>query len=398
MKLLDVQSVSKAFKKFDSEFQRVLEMVSLGSITTHEKNWVLRDVSLDVARGESVAIVGENGAGKSTLLSMIVGAREPSSGAIERNCRISALLELGMGFHPELTGRANAITGLQLLGIPQERIPELVEEIYNFSELNDYFDVPLRTYSSGMQVRLGFSVATAVEPELLIVDEALAVGDAYFQHKSMSRIRELIASGTALLFVSHDPAAVRSLCDRAVLLVDGYVEKEGDPESVLNYYNALIAQKETDNEVGQIESSNRGTRSGNRFMEFQEVYLSVDGEKREYVSVGETVSLNIEFLPRVSLSSPTIGFSIRDRLGNVVFGTNTYHLNQNVDLNSHAARFVFPINLGPGSYSITVAAHEGQSHVTESYDWWDNALVFQILPGNEPLFEGTSFLPTQLKS
>lgn len=401
MSVLEVQGISKAFKQFETPWSRVVEMLSLGTIKTHLQNWVVRDISFSIDPGEAVAIVGQNGAGKSTLLSIIVGAREPTAGSVRSGGRTAALLELGMGFHQELTGRANAITGLQLLGISEAKISSLLKEIADFSELGEYFDSPLRTYSSGMQMRLAFSVATVVRPDLLIVDEALAVGDAYFQHKSMGRIRELNRSGTALLFVSHDPAAVKSLCSRAILLDGGRIAKEGNPESVLNFYNALIAQREEESDLQRIESTSTTTRSGNKLVELKEVFLSVNGERCEAVSVGQSTSLVCVFRSETNADDLTIGFSIRDRLGNPVFGTNTYHLaetDKGVELGSTRVEFFFPMNLGPASYSVTVAAHRGQSHIHENYDWWDNALVFQVIPGDQPLFEGNAYLPVQYKT
>ena len=192
-------------------------------------------------KGESVGIVGLNGAGKSTLLKLIAGVTQPTEGSVKVSGKLSALLELGMGFHPDFTGRQNLLTAGQLMGIPLRRLEVLMPEIEGFAEIGEYIDRPVRVYSSGMQMRLAFSLATAEQPDVLIVDEALSVGDAYFQQKSFDRIRQFKASGTTLILVSHDHFAIQSICDRAILLQEGSVTLDADPESVLDYYNARLS-------------------------------------------------------------------------------------------------------------------------------------------------------------
>ena len=202
---------------------------------------MLQDINFTVNPGEAVGIIGINGAGKSTLLKMITGTTQPTTGGVHITGRVAALLELGMGFHPDFTGRQNAFMAGQLLGYSVEEIARLMPEIEAFAEIGDYIDQPVRVYSSGMQMRLAFSVATAHRPDVLIVDEALSVGDAYFQHKSFDRIREFRKQGTTLLIVSHDKGAIQSICDRAILLNAGKLAMEGEPEAVMDYYNAMLA-------------------------------------------------------------------------------------------------------------------------------------------------------------
>ena len=217
---INVVGISKKYKQYNGSWSRLCEWLIPNKLR-HRELWVLKDIYLKVEKGESVGIVGQNGAGKSTLLKILTGTTQPTTGKASISGRVSALLELGMGFHSEFTGRQNAIMGCQMLGIDNPTIAKKIPEILLFSELGDYFDRPLRTFSSGMQVRLAFSVATCVQPEVLIIDEALSVGDVYFQHKSMNRIRDFRQKGTTLLFVSHDPGAVKSLCSRAILLDRG---------------------------------------------------------------------------------------------------------------------------------------------------------------------------------
>ena len=232
MTVIEVQAVSKSFRHFGSDWRRILSWIGMAG-SGGEKQ-ILKDISFSIAAGEAVGIVGQNGAGKSTLLKILANTMQPSSGNVVRHGRIAALLELGMGFNPDLTGRANVLNTAGLMGFSRAQIDEVMADIESFAEIGDYFDQPLRIYSSGMQVRLAFAVATAFRPEILIIDEALSVGDAYFQHKSFNRIREFREAGTTLLLVSHDRAAIVSLCDRAILIDQGTVRKDGQPEEVLD--------------------------------------------------------------------------------------------------------------------------------------------------------------------
>src|SRR5690606_6960679 len=208
----------------------------------HSLKWVLRDLSFTVEPGEAIGLIGVNGAGKSTLLKIITGTTQPTTGSVQISGRVAALLELGMGFHPDFTGRQNAVMAGQLLGYTVEEISDLMPEIEAFADIGDYIDQPVRVYSSGMQMRVAFSVATARRPDVLIVDEALSVGDTYFQHKSFERIRQFRRKCTTLFIVSHDKQAIQSICDRAILLIRGRLAFEGEPEVVMDYYNALLAE------------------------------------------------------------------------------------------------------------------------------------------------------------
>src|SRR5450755_346142 len=213
-----VTQLGKAYKQYPTRWSRLAEWIVPFAPPRHTLKWVLKDVNFHVAVGEAVGIIGINGAGKSTLLKLITGTAAPTAGSIAMTGRAVALLELGMGFHPDFTGRQNAFMAGQLIGLRTEEIEAITPEIEAFAEIGDYIDQPVRVYSSGMQMRLAFSVATVKRPDILIVDEALSVGDAYFQHKSFERIREFKRQGTTLLLVSHDKTAIQSICDRAILL------------------------------------------------------------------------------------------------------------------------------------------------------------------------------------
>ncbi len=396
-------NLGKAYKQYPSRWGRLIEWISPFNTSRHTVKWVLRDVNFMVQPGEAVGIIGVNGAGKSTLLKIIAGTTQPTTGQVRMIGRVAALLELGMGFHPEFTGRQNAIMAGQLLGYSTDEILAMMDGIEDFAEIGDYIDQPLRTYSSGMQMRLAFSVVTARRPEILIVDEALSVGDAYFQHKCIDRIRRFRDQGTTLLFVSHSPAAIKSLCSRALLLEHGLLLRDGAPDSVLDYYNAIIAKQEADYKISQDEATygrNRTTRSGNCKAQILGVHLVQNGAEVRAVQTGERVTVRVEIQTNEKLDELTVGFLLRDRLGLDVFGTNSWHLNASLKDIFVAQQLSFnfeieELNLGVGTYSLTVALHRGEAHVLENYDWWDRAFVFQVIPGNGYRSVGVCYLPVR---
>lgn len=235
-----VRNIGKAYKRYPHKWGRLAEWAGGGN--HHELKWILRDLTFDVAPGESVGIIGFNGAGKSTLLKVICGTTRPTTGHVEVGGRVAALLELGIGFHPDFTGRQNAYMAGHLRGARTEEVDAQMRAIEEFAGIGDYIDQPLRVYSSGMAVRLAFSVATAARPDILIVDEALAVGDVLFQQKCFDRIRAFCDAGTTLLFVSHSMATVYSLCDRGLLIHDGRIAIDGKPREAIDVYNALAVR------------------------------------------------------------------------------------------------------------------------------------------------------------
>ena len=397
-----VRNVGKAYKRYHRKIGRVAEWCGMG--THHELKWVLHDISFEINAGDAIGLIGVNGAGKSTLLKIITGTARPTCGSVEVGGRIAALLELGMGFHPDFTGRQNVYMAAQLHGLNSSEIGACMQDIENFAEIGDYIDQPVRTYSSGMQVRLAFSVATAVRPEILIVDEALSVGDAYFQHKSFDRIRAFREQGTTLLFVSHDPGAVKTLCNRAILIDQGRIAQEGAPDEVLDYYNAMIARKQTSELIEQSEQlgGSKITRSGSHRAVIEEVDLLFNGVTTRAVSSHSAVSVRVRGIVHEAVEELTVGILLRDRLGNDVFGTNTFHHDSS---SQHPAvgdafqvDFAFPdLALGLGSYSITVALHKRDAHVADSYDWWDRALVFAVTPAERASsFVGVCNLPVSV--
>lgn len=397
MKLVDVQGLGKAYRSYRSEIYRVLSWFGV-PFKPVEEQWVLREICFSISKGEAIGIVGQNGAGKSSLLKLITGTQLPTEGKVSVNGRIAAILELGMGFNPEFTGRQNAITGLGLMGFSQSEIEGVMPDLEDFAEVGDYFYQPVRTYSSGMQVRVAFAVATAFRPEILIVDEALSVGDTYFQHKGMNRIREFQDEGTALLIVSHDRNTVQALCDRAILLENGKMIRDGDPELVFDYYNAIIAEKEKSTvEVTKQKDGKAQTRSGTGEARVEDVILSnSQGKVAESVTVGERVELCIKVKIYQTIDNLVLGYGIKDRLGQVMYGTNTWHTRQVLKNPQKGDEYqfyiTFPANLGVGSYSIHTALTDSDTHLTANYDWREIALMFNVINAGKVQFSGCNWI------
>ena len=400
--ILSVQNICKTYLDYESNFKR---FASWFSKNKEEKNvkTVLKDVSFDVGAGEVVGLIGQNGAGKSTLLKIISHTLKPSSGRVTSSAKISSILELGMGFHGDLTGRQNAYQSCSLMGYSKEQIDEIITYIEDFAEIGEYFDYPVRIYSSGMQMRLAFSVVTANRPDILIIDEALSVGDVYFQHKSFDKIKEFKSLGTTLIIVSHDSGAIKSICDRVILLEKGQILKDGEPEAVLDYYNALISKKQ-DVQISQITLQNGkiATISGNKKACIKNVeILDAAGKKIQNLEVGKKIKLKVTVQANENLPSLVLGYQIKNRFSQVVYGTNTYHLKQALKNlkkgEEYDFSFEFDANLGVGSFSVTIALHDSDNHLQNNYEWRDNAIIFNVVNFSKPDFVGLAYLEPSLE-
>jgi lipopolysaccharide transport system ATP-binding protein len=400
---IQVANLGKAYKRYPTHAARLLEWLWPFGKPRHKPIWVLRDITFQVAPGEALGIIGINGAGKSTLLKLITGTAAATTGAVAMHGRVAALLELGMGFHPDFTGRQNVYMAGQLIGMTVAELSALMPEIEAFAEIGEYIDQPVRVYSSGMQMRLAFSVATAKRPDILIVDEALSVGDAYFQHKSFERIRTFRAAGTTLLIVSHDKGAIQSVCDRAILLDGGRIGKEGPPEEIMDYYNAMLADRENQNtRLEKTDSGKVQTISGTGEATVSDIaLLNQDGEPAEVHAVGAPVTLRVVVATKAALSNLTLGYRIKDRLGQNIFGTNTHHKGLRVEPTRPGEEIVFefrfPLNLGPGSYSVATALHSADTHLIDNYEWRDLALVFTVMNMHHGYFEGSAWLDPEVQ-
>ena len=402
MGTITAQNLSKAYKQYPRRWGRLLEWFFPKAKPRHTLKWVLKDLNFSVQAGEALGIIGMNGAGKSTLLKIITGTTHPSIGSVKTHGKIAALLELGMGFHPDFTGRQNVLMAGQLLGHSIAQITELMPTIEAFAEIGEYLDQPVRTYSSGMQMRLAFSVATAIRPDILIVDEALSVGDAYFQHKSFERIREFNRQGTTLLIVSHDKNAIMSICSRAILLNQGEVAITGTPEVVMDYYNALLADHQNQRVQQLVREDGRvQTISGSAEATVLQVSLcDLQGHPLEVVNVGQQVVLRIEFKAHQAIDRLICGYGIKDRFGRIMFGTNTEILQKPLFKVAVDDQFVlesrFDMNLGPGTYSIQTALTSTDTHLANNYEWRELALIFGVVNVKLPYFEGSSWLDPQI--
>ncbi|PHJ39769.1 sugar ABC transporter ATP-binding protein [Desulforamulus profundi] len=398
--ILNVQKLGKCYASYRSNLLRYMRWFGIPVSPQHEY-WAVKDVSFTLRAGEALALIGQNGAGKSTLLKLITGTVRPTTGNIAVLGRISAILELGLGFNPEFTGRQNVYLAGGLMGLSTRQIDEIIPAIEDFSELGEFFDQPLRVYSSGMQARLAFSVATAVRPDVLIVDEVLSVGDSYFQHKSFDKIRKFKEEGTSILLVTHSMGDVRALCDRVILLDKGKILKDGPPDEVVDYYNAMIAEKENARLSVEQKRQKNGwfvTRSGNFQAKIKSLVLldEMTQEPVEIARVGQRLVVKLVATINEDIPRLVLGYMLRDRTGHVVWGTNTWHTEQVLnDLKKgEEVEFYMPFTctLGPGSYSFTYALTSSDTHLENNYEWVDNALVFDVINADKKYFIGTSWL------
>jgi lipopolysaccharide transport system ATP-binding protein len=399
--MIKIEGLSKSYKVYNKRSDRLREWLSFGRKCLHQKFWALRDINLEVPKGSAFGIIGMNGAGKSTLLKVLTGTTQASKGSFTYKGRVAALLELGAGFHQELSGRDNVLINGRLLGLSDHEIQTKMGDIQSFCELGDFFDKPVRTYSSGMYIRLAFALASSVDPDVFIIDEALSVGDAYFQQKCLRKIEEFKAKGVTILFVSHDAGAIKMLCDKVALLNKGQLIAFGDPQEMLEQYNALLAHIDGHGQEYSISRSSNPEQgsltSGNNKVSINKV--EIKNQNNQVLSAFETgtkVSLNIELIFKEDIENPTTGIMIRDRLGYDIYGTNTAE--SKIITGSFKAgekaivSFLFDMNVGPGDYTITAAVHASKSHIEECYQWIDRVKTFKILPKPEDCFIGVTYL------
>ncbi|MDX8549476.1 ABC transporter ATP-binding protein [Methanospirillum sp. J.3.6.1-F.2.7.3] len=298
---IEVVNLSKMFKLYPSQGKRLIDYASFGKKHLYQEFWALRDISLTVPKGTTFGILGQNGSGKSTLLSILAGVLEPTSGSFMVSGKVSAILELGAGFHPEFTGRTNTYMYGSIMGLSKEDITLRLPDIIHFSELGEFIDQPLRTYSSGMYARLAFSVAVNVDADILIVDEALSVGDALFQHRCFRKIHELKESGKTILYVGHDTEAVRSLCDHAMILDAGKMLQIGDSAKISNQYLAMISEREQKYyETNVIESGRTPDENWECTYNFIE-HLSHAEKKMVHTSYIREMNIEIGSIPRKTI-------------------------------------------------------------------------------------------------
>ncbi|MBW4541518.1 MAG: ABC transporter ATP-binding protein [Myxacorys chilensis ATA2-1-KO14] len=371
--IISLKNVSKCFKRYAKPVDRLKELL-LPRKSQADVFWALQDIQLEIFKGETIGIVGRNGAGKSTLLQLITKTLTPTTGEIGVHGRISALLELGSGFNLEFTGRQNVFFNGRILGLTQAEIEAKFDEIIAFADIGDFIDQPVKTYSSGMFVRLAFAVAVNTDPDILIVDEALAVGDIFFQQKCFDRLRQMKESGATLLFVSHDSGAVCKLCHRAILIEHGRIVLDALPRQVVDLYQAKsLQQQDVEPELTEITvspsfateddaSSTIALTSKAAIIQFVR-FLDEDDQEIYSITSDSLLHLSIGILFREEVDDPHVGFKIRTRMGEVIFESNTFCMGRSIGIVSAGTllnvRFRFEVPLIPQDYTITTGVASG---------------------------------------
>jgi ABC-type polysaccharide/polyol phosphate transport system ATPase subunit len=414
--VVEFESVSKIYPIYDSPRNRLLELATFGTRTFHQNFVALNRVSFEVARGEVFCIVGANGSGKSTLLKIVAGIHAPSSGNARIAGTVAALLELGAGFNPEFSGRENVYLNGAVHGLSTRQIDQRFAEIEAFAEIGEFIHQPVKTYSSGMTIRLAFAVAISVEPEILIVDEALAVGDTYFRHKCMRRVHELRSRGTSILFVSHSSADVKAIGDRALWLDRGHAMAVGPVDEVLGKYLAAMdpasngtnsAALPPTNQSSQIDPvltiPNVDHRHGDGRAQILGIaLLSEFGDPLHLMAADHRTLVRISLRAHSTLEKPDVGFVMRNHLGIEFAGASTtsehHPLSRVKSGETVTVDFLLEIpELYPGAFSFSPFVKDGSRADSQIIDWIDNAITIQMAHGDGGPVYGYIQLPCRIE-
>jgi lipopolysaccharide transport system ATP-binding protein len=408
MPAIQVENLSKKYAMYRRPWDKLREVLRLSRRQLHEEFWALRDITFRVDKGQTVGIIGQNGSGKSTLLQILAGIMRQTRGECHVGGKVAALLELGSGFNPEFTGRENVFMNGAILGLSRQKMLERFEAIARFAEIGGFMEQPVKTYSSGMFMRLAFAVAVNVDPDILLVDEALAVGDLIFQHRCMHRMNQLRTAGKTTLLVTHDLAAVTKFCDRALLLDAGFLIEDGPPDKVVQKYRALMFERERRYDSSAASGQEAAQGNAGRPAETIEPVRSIPNIDHRFGSgaarilgvelfdernratrevwSGQTVLLRIsaEFLQDVA--RPILGYTLRDRLGIDISACNTNYAGAMMpparkgQIYTSDFEIHMPFMLS-GSYSIAPAVADGDLNQHDMCDWIDNALIFSLTSG-----------------
>jgi ABC-type polysaccharide/polyol phosphate transport system ATPase subunit len=390
MVAIEIDKVSKKFRKYTSrEITTIKDLVVKGIFRKNtfetETFWALRDISFTIEKGKMVGIIGSNGSGKSTLLKLLSGIMRPTSGSLVVNGRVSALIELGAGFHPELSGRENIFINGIILGLSKREIQNRFDDIVRFAGLEDFIDSPVKTYSSGMYMRLGFAIAINVDPDILLIDEILAVGDEEFQHKCLKAINEFKRREKTLVFVSHDLGSVERLCDEVVWIEGGVLRARGIPRMVIDRYTDYVSSLEEvrtfEDHQRALEEAKKGNanRWGTREVEITGVKLTDGNNKEKYLfENGEPIEITLSYKANKKIEDPVFGIGIFKNDGACVYGTNTAIDGISIEAIERDGNVVFSMernNLIEGSYLLDVAVHKRDGH---PYDYHSRLYSFSI--------------------
>lgn len=419
---IELKNISKAYKLYRSKQDRLKESLHPLKKKYHQTFYALKDISLELPKGQTYGLIGLNGSGKSTLLKIVCGVTQPSSGELRVHGHISALLELGAGFNPEFTGEENVFFSATLLGMSKKEIQALYPEIVNFANIGEFISQPVKNYSSGMLVRLAFAVAIHVNPEILIIDEALAVGDVRFQHKCMAKIESFKGKAT-IVFVTHNINDALTFCDQLIWLHKGQIKENGNPAQVANHYLEAMyeeqsppkekeparpvasqgsrAQGKTDISAGQpniIAESNLEDQDileeygfGSKQAQIKRVWLCAPHQGSEAIFPGQTLELHCQIQAREKIHSPIVGFLVKNHMGLEIFGFNNLHLGKELpplavkEEITVCFQFQWP-EIVPGSYSFSVAIAQGTLEEHTQLHWLHNVLNVESL--QEKKFSG----------
>ena len=396
--MISVNALSKRFKLYHSPADRLKEIVLRRSF--HESKSALEDISFTVASGRTLGVIGQNGAGKSTLLKLLNGVLLPDTGTLEVSGRIAGLLELGTGFNLELTGLSNVYMNGMLLGMERSEIDAKLPSILEFSELASVISHPLKTYSSGMTMRLAFSIAMYAEPECFLIDEALSVGDAHFQQKCIKRIKRHKEQGGTIIFVSHDMNAVKVLCDEVVLLDRGKVVMSGSPEDAVNHYNYMISMLNDDGDP-VIRNATADHSFGVFSARLREVTICGLSSGTDVLSTGSRAEIQVMVEAAELIRDINVGILIRNTFGQDIYGTATWKHGEKVNMGSGESwlfSFALDMNLGIGKYTISVALSSGDNHLESCLEWRDHAAAFEVIAGERDEFVGMCRLEPNIRA
>ena len=424
-----MRGIGKKYRIFPSRQDHLKEILSFGRVKRSHDFWALEGINLDVEPGTSLGILGRNGAGKTTLLRIISGVVQPTTGTVEVSGRLAALFGVGAGFNPEFTGRDNVMLNGLLLGIERKEMLERFDEIEAFADIGEFMDQPVKTYSSGMHARLGFAVAVNVDPDILVIDETLSVGDAVFKEMGFQKMRELRDSGTTILFVSHSLGMVRSFCDRAVLLHKGRMISSGDASAVLDRYEALVSDIRARKKARSTDSDRRleyeiehedeesadgsgarasdpalAGRGSQRFGRgtgearvLKVELLDESGAPTGKVALGSTVTIRVYVEYLEDLYDSAVGITLRNDKGLVVFSTDTNLEKVGIERRREGERiavnFSLNVPLQPGAYRITAAVTDPQNRKTR-IDRVDAATLEVERPRERRAVRGLVHIPT----
>ena len=395
--VIKVDKLSKIYKLYDKSTDRLKESLSITKKKYHKEHFALKDISFEVNRSEILGLIGTNGAGKSTLLKIITGVLTETSGKIDVNGKISALLELGAGFNPEYTGIENIYLNGTMSGYSRKEMDSKIKSIVEFAEIGEFIDQPVKTYSSGMFARLAFAVAINIDPDILIVDEALSVGDIRFQQKCYRKMEEFKETKT-ILMVSHDIGAITKFCDRVIWIEHGEIMSEGDPLSIAKQYQAYIMDSKLarSENIDTTKSRNIKEKIELNFVDDRlEVYgdkkalimgigifNSETNKKTEFIYPNDKIKVIIRAKYNEDIISPIVGFTINDRLGNVILQTNSNVLNHTIEFEEEICDYCFEFDvpeLNGGTYTISPAIASGTQDNHVQHNWVHDAITFNVI-------------------